>query len=43
MIKQVRRQNWARQGMLVEYEITDGNCVSPPGNHTYGTDLGEDQ
>ena len=28
-----------REGISVEYEITVGHCVSPPGNRTQGNDL----
>jgi len=31
------------QGTSAGYEITDGFCVSPPGNPMKGTDLEEDQ
>ena len=31
------------QGTSAEYEITDGHCVSPPGNLTKGKDLEEDR
>ena len=31
------------QGTSVGYEITDGHCVSPPGNPTKGKDLEEDE
>ena len=30
-----------RQGTSAGYEITDGHCVSPSGNHTKGKDLEE--
>ena len=29
------------QGTSAGYEITDGHCVSPPGNHTKGKNLEE--
>ena len=42
-IEQVRRRNWTWAGSIsrirVEYEITDGHRVSPPGNLTKGNDL----
>ena len=31
------------QGTSAEYEIIDGDCVSPPGNLTKGPDLEEDR
>ena len=31
------------QGTSAEYEITDGHCVSPPGNPTKGKDVEEGQ
>ena len=35
--------NGPGQGMSAGYEITDGHCVSPPGNPTKGKDLEEDR
>ena len=43
VIEQVRRQSGSGQGMSAGYEITNGHCVSPPGNPTKGKDLEEDR
>ena len=40
VIEQVRRR---KTGTSARYEITDGHCVSPPGNPTKGKDLEEDR
>ena len=37
VIEQVRRRKWTYTS--AGYEITDGHCVSPPGNSTKGKDL----
>ncbi|KAK2173360.1 hypothetical protein NP493_882g01030 [Ridgeia piscesae] len=38
VIEQVRRRKWT-----TGYEITDGHCVSSPGDHTKGKDPEEDR
>ena len=42
VIEQVRRSE-PRQGTSAGYEITNGHCISPPGNPRKGKDLEEDR
>ena len=43
VIEQVRRWKWPGQGTSAGYGITDGQCLSSPGNPTKGKDLDEDR
>ena len=45
VIEQVRRRKWTWAGHIrsARYEITDGHCVSPPGNPTKGKEPEEDR
>ena len=41
VIEQVKRRKWTWAGHVTRIQITDGHCVSPPGNATKGNDLEE--
>ena len=41
--EQVRRRSGPGQGTLAGYEMTDGDCASPPGNLMKGNDQEEDR
>ena len=43
VIEQVRRGSRPGQGTSAGYEITNGHCVSPPGNPMKGKDLEENR
>ena len=43
VIEQVRRRKWKWAGHVTGYDITDGHCVSLPGNYAEGKDLEEDR